>query len=73
MKIWYRGYGCLVIAACHPKWSVTWAWALHWEERNPYRQWYWFVRTNKKRAGLYGIAQIGRLRFERQPTVRRGS
>ena len=73
MKFFERDSGGgLIIASRHPKWSLTWAWILSWRERRGARFIYWH-RTYRYRRGLYGFAAIGRVRFERQPTMRIGA
>lgn len=71
--------GDLIIAARHPRWSLTWAWILTWRRKRPgsgERRWLFAaIRTNrferdKPRRGLYGTLFLGPLRFERQPTMK---
>ena len=63
--------GNLIIASRHPKWSLTWSWILSWSIHKG-GKFFFTSRTYKYRPGLYGQIRIGRLRFERQPTMRDG-
>jgi hypothetical protein len=58
----------LIIAAHHPKWSLTWSWILSWNDRGGSR-FFWAFRTYKYKRGLYGSIGLGRLYFTRQPTM----
>lgn len=60
--------GNLIIAAHHPKWSLTWAWVVSWSAKSEGRFFYAY-RANRYAPGLYGVVKIGRLRIERQPTM----
>jgi hypothetical protein len=60
--------GNLILAAHHPKWSLTWSWILLWSRCKGGR-FFLAYRTNRYTPGLYGFVAIGRLRFVRQPTM----
>lgn len=60
--------GGLILASHHPKWSLTWSWILRWS-RHPAGKFFFAHRTYRYRPGLYGFVAIGRLVFERQPTM----
>jgi len=69
MKLFHRDSGGnLILASHHPKWSLTWSWALCWNRRGGGRFFYGY-RTYRYRRGLYGRVCIGRLSLERQPTT----
>lgn len=63
--------GNLIIASHHPKWSLTWSWVLSWSVHKG-GKFFFTSRTYKYRPGLYGQIRLGRLHFERQPTMRDG-
>jgi hypothetical protein len=60
--------GGLILAAHHPKWSLTWSWVLSLNKRGGSR-FFWAYKTHKYRRGLYGEIGLGRLYFARQPTM----
>lgn len=60
--------GNLIVAWHHPRWSLTWSWGLRWNKRSGGQFIYGF-RTYRDR-GWYGRIGVGRLTFERQPTMR---
>lgn len=69
MKLMHRDSGGnLIIASHHPKWSLTWSWILSWSVHGG-GSFFWAYRTYRYKPGLYGAVCIGRLRFERQPTM----
>ena len=61
----------LLIASYHPNWSITWSWVLIWNAHKSIK-FFFAIRTYKYRPGLYGQIRLGRLYFERQPTMRDG-
>jgi hypothetical protein len=61
--------GNLIIASRHPKWSLTWSWVLSWSVHKG-GKFFFTSRTYKYRPGLHGQIRLGRLHFERQPTMR---
>ena len=63
--------GNLIIAPHHPKWSLTWSWVLSWSVHKG-GKFFFTTRTRTYLPGLYGQIRIGRLHFERQPTMRDG-
>lgn len=61
--------GSLILASRHPTWSLTWSWLILWGPPRPGR-FFFCWRTYRYVRGLYGVICLGRLRFERQPTMR---
>jgi hypothetical protein len=65
-----------LIAAWHPKWSLTWSWSFNWSPYYPHgKKKIFFIRTNRQ-SGFYfhsglNLPAIGFFHFNTQPTMKK--